>query len=203
MRYVLLAQILLLSLFAFGGNKAASCELATKNIVSRSSSGIAQVSNLGDIQITCYVLARPFPTKAGEFRNGLKAATTVYEISADNRKKLVASEANRSGEGGESGQEYVEFSVHIPLAPKERETEARRSVARMVTSLPQGEFSEEDRQRAVKNIQKFIYQHRVGRFYIECRVLDEKRVIGIGTVELEVLFKGRFSDFGPPGFSPA
>jgi len=36
---------------AFGGENPATCELASKTIVSRSSSGLAQLSNLGDIQI--------------------------------------------------------------------------------------------------------------------------------------------------------
>ena len=57
--------------------------------MSRSSSGLAQVSNLGDIQITCRVPARPFPTKPGESHNGLRAATTAYKISPDGSKELV------------------------------------------------------------------------------------------------------------------
>src|SRR6202049_5289504 len=67
-----MAQLLLLSSVAFGGEKPASCELASKSIVSRSSPGLVQVSNLGDIEITCRVPARPFPTKPGESRNGYR-----------------------------------------------------------------------------------------------------------------------------------
>jgi hypothetical protein len=37
-------------------------------------------------------------------------------------------------------------------------------------------------------------QHRVGRFQVECRVFDEGRLLGIGHVDLEILFKGRFFD---------
>src|ERR1022692_1133259 len=73
---MLMAQLLLLSSVAFGGDKPASCELASKGIVSRSSSGLAQVSNLGDIQIACRVPARPFPTKPGETHIGLRAASS-------------------------------------------------------------------------------------------------------------------------------
>ena len=43
--------------------------------MSRSSSGIAQVSNLGDIQITCSVPARPYSW--GETRPPLKIATVA------------------------------------------------------------------------------------------------------------------------------
>ena len=51
--------------------------------------------------------------------------------------------------------------------------------------------------------QQLVYQHRVGRFRVECRVMDQKQVLGIGTVQLEVVFKGRFSDLGLPGVPPA
>ncbi len=36
MKYLLMAQLLLLSSLAFGGDKPAACELESKNIVSRS-----------------------------------------------------------------------------------------------------------------------------------------------------------------------
>src|SRR5579863_2788941 len=60
LRYLLIAQLLIISSVAFAGDKAASCELKGKSVVSRSSSGLAQVSNLGDIQITCSAQARPY-----------------------------------------------------------------------------------------------------------------------------------------------
>ena len=70
------------------------------SVVSRSSSGLAQVSNLGDIQITCRVTARSFPTKPGESRKGLRAATTTHKVSPDGSKKLVVSEVHQPGGGG-------------------------------------------------------------------------------------------------------
>ena len=100
MRYMLMAQLLMLSAAAWGGDQSALCELAGKDIVSRSSSGLAQVSNIGDIGITCRVPARPFPINPGESRNGLSAAITVYEISSDGSKTLVPSDVHRSGGGG-------------------------------------------------------------------------------------------------------
>jgi hypothetical protein len=98
---MLLAQLLFFSCLAFGTDKTATCELASKSIPSRSSSGIAQVSNLEGIQITCRVPARPFPTKPGEIRNGLRAATSAYQISPDGSKKLVPSEVRQFGGGGD------------------------------------------------------------------------------------------------------
>jgi len=60
LRYLLVTPLVLLSSLAFAGDKPASCELVGKSVESRSSSGLAQVSNLGDIQITCSTPARPY-----------------------------------------------------------------------------------------------------------------------------------------------
>jgi hypothetical protein len=37
-------------------------------------------------------------------------------------------------------------------------------------------------------------QHRVGRFHVEFRILDEGRLDGVARVDLEVLLKGSFFD---------
>ena len=203
MRYLLTAQLLLLSSVALGGDKPATCELASKSIVSRSSSGLAQVSNLGDIQITCRVPARPFPTKPGLSRNGLRVATIAYKIRPDGSKELVPSEVHQTGgEGGGFGPdpkpEGVFFYVHIPLESAERDAEARRYLAKMEKLMAPRQITREEHQRALENLPKLIYQHRVGHFQLECRLLDGDRVMGVGVVELEVLFKGRFSDVGLP-----
>jgi hypothetical protein len=194
-----MAQLLLLSSVAFGGEKPASCELASKSIVSRPSSGLAQVSNLGDIEITCRVPARPFPTKRGESRSGLRAATTAYKISPDGSKKSVPSEVHESGGGfgPDPERKWVDFYVHIPLGSAERDAEVRRYLARIEKSMSPEQITEEAHQRALARTRELVYQHRVGHFQVECRVFDGDRVIGVGTVELEVLFKGRFSDVGP------
>jgi hypothetical protein len=173
--------------------------------VSRSSSGLAQISNLGDIDITCHApAARPFPTKPGESREGLKAATTVYSISPDGSKKLVPSEVHEHGGGGggfgpDPQPEWVDFYVHIPLDSAERDAEARRYLAKMEKLIT---MTEEERQRALERIREFVYQHRVGHFQVVCRILDGDRVMAVGIVELEVLFKGRFSDIGLPASPP-
>src|SRR5450755_710582 len=204
LRYVLITQLLLLSSLAFGGDKPASCELASKSIVNRSSSGLAQVSNLGDIEIICRVPARPFPPKPGESRNGLRAATAAYEISPNRSKKSVPSAVHESGGGfgPDPEGEWVDFYVHIPLGSAERDAEIRRYLAKIEKSIAPEQITEEAHQRALEWTRELFYQHRVGHFQVECRILDGDRVIGVGVVELEVLFKGRFSEVGLPASPP-
>lgn len=201
MKYLLLAQVLLLSQIAFGADKPALCELANQSVVGRSSAGIAQVSNMGAIQITCSVPARNFPIKAGETLNGLRAATTVYELPQNGGKKVVPSEVQVSGGGFKTDDEYVVFYLHIPLDSAAQTAEARRYYTKFENSV-QHEVSEEARQQAIKRIQSLVYENRVGRFHVACRVLNGKRIIGTGTVLLEVLFKAHFSDVGLPGAPP-
>ena len=199
LKYVLMIQLLLLSPAAFGADKTASCELASTSIVSHSSSGLAQVSNLGDIQIACSVPARALTSKS----NGLRAATIAYKISPDSSKELVPSEVHQYGSGGGGigpvrQPERVLFFAHIPLESAELDAEASRYLARMQElgkkEMPPVLFTEDDRRRALENLRELVYQHRVGHFLVQCRVLDGDQVIGVGVVELEVLFKGRFSD---------
>jgi hypothetical protein len=205
---MLLAQLLFFSCVAFGSDKTATCELASKSILSRSSSGIAQVSNLGGIQITCRVPARPFPTKPGEIRNGLRAATSAYQISPDGSKKLVPSEVRQFGGGGggfgpHPEPEWVDFYVHIPLEPAERDAEARKYLAKIEKSMAPAQITEEAHQRMLKAVHELVYQDQVGHFQVECRILDGDHVMGVGVVEFEVLFKGSFSEVGLPGAPPA
>ena len=208
MRYIILAQILLSASVTFASDLRPSCELAKESILSRSSSGLAQVSNLGSIRITCRVPARPFPAKPGESRNGLTAATTAYEILVSGSRKSVASEVYLvgGGFGPEPEPEWVDFYVHIPLDSEELDTEARRYLATLEESMtPEQEarFTEDARKKALENLRQVVYQHRVGHFQVECQVLDGSRAIGADVVELEVLFKGRFSDVGPRPSPPA
>jgi hypothetical protein len=210
LRHALIAQLLsplFLSLMALGAEKPATCELETKSIVSRSASGVAQVSNLGDIEVKCSVPTRPFPTKPGESRNALRATTTSYKISPDGSKELVVSEVHAEGGGFDPQQEWIIFFVHIPLESADLDTEARRYLAHIDNVLakaksPPPPRTEEAQQRALENFREVVYQHRVGHFLVECRVLDKDQVMGVGVVELEVLFKGRFSDVGLPAAPP-
>ena len=203
-----MAQLLLLSSVALGSDKPVLCELASNSIVSRSSSGLAQVSNLGDIQITCRVPARPFPTEPGESRNGLRAATTAYKISPDGSKRLVPSEVHQTGGGGggfgpDPEPEWVDFYVDIPLESAERDAEARRYLAKLEKSMPLEQITGDACQRALERAREVVNQHRAGHFQVECRILDDDRVMGVSVVELEVLFKGRFSDVGLLASPPA
>lgn len=201
LRYLLITQLLLLSSVAFAGDKPASCELVGKSVVSRSSSGIAQVSNLGDIEITCSAPARPYSW--GDTRSPIKIATAAYQVLPDGSKKIEPSETNQTGGSYGTEPELVYFHLHIPLEPAERDAEANRLLAKMEKSMPSEQVTEEAHQRALERLREFVYQHRIGHFEVECRILDGDRVIGVAVVELEVLFKGRFSDAGLPGFSPA
>lgn len=177
---------------AFAGDRPASCELAAKSVLSRSSSGLAQVSNLGDIQITCSVPARPYSW--GESRSPLKIATVAYQVLPDGSKKLVPSETKQPGGSYATEVESVFFHFHIPLEPAERDAEANRLLAKVEKSMPSEQVTEEAHQRAVERIREVIGQHRVGHFQVECRILNGDRVMGVAVVELEVLFRGRFSD---------
>lgn len=179
--------------------------------MSRSPSGLAQVSNLGGIRIKCYVPARAFPTKSsGQPRPGLKAATTAYEISADGSKKSVPSEVRVFAGGGDGfgpnpEPEWVEFDMLIPLDFKELDAEARRYLAKLQGSMTpeqEAQFAAYPQEKALENLRQFVYQNRVGHFQVECRVSDGSRVMGVDSMELEVLFKERFSDIGLSGSPP-
>jgi hypothetical protein len=206
---MMLAPILLLTSVAFANDQLASCEIEKSTIVSLSSVGLVQVSNLALIEVICSVRARPFSIKPGEFRNGLRAATTAYEIAQNGDPKEVPSEADASGGGEDFKQEreWVNFHVFLPLDPAEREIEARRYIANLKKKLASDPIADRLPWQQLESPQKLealsdlVSQHRVGHFRVECRVLDSTRVIGVGVIEFEVLFKGRFSDsYGPPGY---
>jgi hypothetical protein len=212
LRFMTLSPILLFASVAFATDTRPSCEMAKESIVSRSSSGLAQVSNLGGVHITCHVPARPFPTTpGGEPRYMLKVATNAYEISADGTKKLVPSEVHVGGGGGggfgpDPKPEWVDFDVLIPLDSTELDAEVHRYLAKLEESMTpeqKAQLAALPREKALENIRQFVYQNRLGHFQLDCRVLDGSSLMGTDNVEFEVLFKGRFSDVGLPGFSPA
>jgi hypothetical protein len=120
----------------------------------------------------------------------------THQVLSDGSKKLVPSEAEQTGGGSDTDSESIYFHVHIPLEPAERDAEATRYLAKLEKSMPSQETTEEVHQRALERVREFVYQHRIGHFQIECRILNGDRVMGVAVVELEVLFKGRFSDAG-------
>ena len=122
------------------------------------------------------------PTKPGTSRNGLRAVTTAYKVSADSNKKLVLSEVHQYGGGGggfgpNPEPEWVDFYVHIPLESAERDAEARRYLARLEKSMAPEEITEQAHQRALDRARESVYQHRVGHFQVECHILDGDRVV--------------------------
>jgi len=205
MRYIILAQILLSASPAFASDMRPSCELVKESILSQSSSGLAQVSNLGGMHIKCRIPARPFPFKLGESRNGLTATTTAYDISTNTNKTLVPSEVHVVGGGFGPDEEWVDFYVHIPLDSEELDAEARRYLAKMLASMTpeqKGQLTKDAQKRGLENLRQLVYQQRLGHFQVNCQVLDGSRVMGTDVIELEVLFKGRFSDIGLPASPP-
>jgi len=204
---MMLALILLLTPVAFANDQFASCEIEKSSIASRSSAGLVQVNNLALIGAICSVPARPFPTKPGEGLNGLRAATTTFEITENGDRKEVPSRAEASGGGrnDEQGREWVDFAIYLPLDPAEREIEARKYIANLKksagSSVSDARWQQMESPQALASISEMVSQHRTGHFQVECRVLEGSRVIGVGILEFEVLFKGRFSDLlGPLGY---
>jgi hypothetical protein len=120
MRYMMLAPILFLTSVAFANDQIASCEITKSTIVSLSPAGLRQVNNLRLIEVVCSVPGRPFPSKPGEVRNGLRAATTAHEITQNGDRKEVSSEADASGSGQDFKQEreWVNFYVSFLWTPQ-------------------------------------------------------------------------------------
>ena len=90
----------------------------------------------------------------------------------------------------------------MPLHSAERDAEVRRYLAKLEKSFAPEQITEEAHQRALERTRHLVYQHRVGHFQVECHISDGDRPIGVGVVELEVLFKGRFSEVGLPASPP-
>lgn len=135
-----LLAFLFVTVTAWAADAPATCVLQAQSITGRSASGGAQVSNVGDIEIECSVPARPFPSKPGQFRNGLVATATSNQISQDGAKDPTPVEVHVSGGGSDYVRDWTTFSVHIPLKPAERDAEARRYLNRL-----QAELSKESR----------------------------------------------------------
>ena len=198
---LLILQVLLGSCIAFAGDRTTSCTLlGPEGFLARTASGLAQVSNLGIIYIACTVPQRPLPSTPGSKRLGLlQVRTTAYEVSRDGREKLVGSEVNVTsgmrGVGVAADQEVVWFFLDLPLDPAEQQAEAERYWAKIQDRMPPEAHSQEGREEALKRLRQCISQYRVGQFRVECRVMDGKRVLGIGTVHFEVLFEGHFVDW--------
>jgi hypothetical protein len=56
--------------------------------------------------------------------------------------------------------------------------------------------------KALETFRDLVAQNRLGHFQVECKVMDGDCVLAVGVIELEVLFKGRFSDVAVPAAKP-
>lgn len=185
-------QLMLIAALAAGtgqlapaGGASCTVEPTDAGAVSRSSRGVAQVSNLDLIQLKASVPSRPLP--ASGVLEGLQAEVTVYQISSKGEKNIVPSAVKSSGGGGDERAEWASFWLDIPLDAAERTAAIRRYLA----DIGVGPGLQEG---AAQSFAGIFRQHRVGRFQIECRVLDQGHLLGSGRVEMEVLDKGRFFD---------
>lgn len=179
--------------------RGATCEVQPRAIVGRSSSGIPQVSNLALLDMVARVPNRP-PPAMGRAQFGLDVNVTVYDLGG--ARKVVPATVNRSGGGLQRGMEEAYFTVDIPIDAAERDAaigEYLSDLRRQVTAFP----NEAERAAALRLLDAaknpvyfaaLFRQHRTGLFEIECRVIDEGRVLGVARTTLEVLFKGRFFD---------
>jgi hypothetical protein len=99
------------------------------------------------------------------------------------------------GSGGDPEKERVDFYLHIPLELSKRDDEARKYLAKIEKLVSLQGITEAE---ALDRLRELVFQHRAGHFQVVCRILDGDRTLGIAVVEIEVLFKGSFSDVGLP-----
>lgn len=196
----LVSYTLLVTAFAVaeGAPKAGRTLCEAGPALGKSPSGVVQVSNLDMIDITCRIPARRTP-KSG-IQQGLGVDAKVYQLSTDGVRRPVPSTLNLVGGGRDLNIERVNFDLEIPLDTSDRDAAIRAhwsGVARSAASSP--DQKEREKAQAVEKIMPqafapYFRQHRVGRFQVDCRVLDEGKVVGIGRADLEVVFKGNFFD---------
>ena len=197
-RYLLAAQLLvplLIPINAFAATDGDVCLLEPSSIVSRSPSGINQVSNVGDIRVHCSVPARPVSLKPGEGLMPFSAKTAnAFLLLPNGSVKEVSADVIGIGSGhDQTTRAWAEFYLHLPLDPAQREAEARRALARLESELAeekshsQKTLTDEERQRGVSKFAERVFQHRVGRFRVKCNLTQGDRSLGMGEVDFEVL----------------
>ena len=208
MRYLLASLVFACSSVmpqtVFAAESGIACVLDPKSVVSRSAAGISQVSNLGDIQVRCSVPARPVSLKPGEGLYALRAnSARAFLLLPGGNKTEVPMEVIGFGGGSNAGTAYVDFYLHPPLDSPERATEMQRALARLnretakdSSRLPE-KTTEEEQHRKAAAAEAFVFQHRAGRFRVECCLAQGDRPVGTGEIDFEVLYKGRFSDVWP------
>jgi len=131
---------------------------------------------------------------------GLRVDTKVYQFSMNGAKQPVPFIFNLSGGGGNANFERVNFDLEVPIDARERDAAIRAYWAEVARSaVSSTDQREREKAQLVQKImpQAFVpyfRQHRLGRFQVDCRVLDEGKVIAAGRADLEVVFKGNFFD---------
>jgi hypothetical protein len=177
-----------------------SCFVQAPSVLSRSSSGVAQVSNLQLIYLECRRSPPRALPQSGQ-QLPLTVEAVVYHVSDDGAKVRVPSQVMASGSGADLQAESISFYLDIPLGDAEREAASRSflaELARLAKSSP----NESERAQMARLLQfadartmaQTIRQHRAGRFHVEFRVLDETRLVGVPSLDLEVVDKGAFFD---------
>jgi hypothetical protein len=126
--------ILLLSSVVFASDQQAPCVISDKSVLSRSRSGVPQVSNVREVEITCHAPLRPWPSnlKPGSTRLPLRVKALAYQIGKDGARTVVPSSSNQTG-GGFCGpartdcahEEWLWWSLRIPIDPAEAIAELR------------------------------------------------------------------------------
>ncbi len=197
MKYLVYALILLLPCAAHAGEGSAECVIAEESVLSHTSAGLPQVSNVALIAVVCTIPERPFPTLPGTGRSGLRAASHTYWILPDGSERLVPSTASANGGSWGEGKESVLFDLHVPLDPKDQDAEVIRYWQKNKDRMPSSLQAALTKKAIRESLKQLIYQHRLGRFRVQCHVTDGTQILGVGSVEFEIVFRGRFSDIGP------
>ena len=177
---------------------SARCEVQRSSILNRTASGLPQVSNLALIDIEARVPRRPVMHNPDY---GVSVEVTVYEVNPGGTRTVVRSTVQDHGGGGDPRTEWASFYIGIPLDDSERDIAIRdflQDFSRVVAASPSAtERAAGQRllplaQANPEVLAGMFRQHRVGRFQLECRVLDQGRLLGVARTDLEVIFKGRF-----------
>src|SRR5262249_40657781 len=152
-------------------NAPASCAIDPQSIVSRSSTGVAQVSNLALIYARA-VVSPPRPVPAGGALLGLRVEATVRQIVPNGGRTIVTSTVNMTGGGGDLRSEYVTFTLDIPIDAAERDAAIRDYVESLERAAASSTNERERLQAAMLQrmgssaFASMFRQHRVGRFQI-------------------------------------
>lgn len=209
-KYIVVAILLSCSL-AFADDRQASCVIAEKSIIGRSASGVLQVSNVREIEITCHAPARPALSGAKTVSEStpLRLKTVAYQIGGDGAKTIVPSFSKVTGGGfcfpppqnGGECQESLLGYLKIPIDPAEAIAEYREIVKKIEATTS---FTPEEHQRSedrIRNLEshpdelaEIVSEDRPGDFLVECRLMDRDGVWAVGQIELEIVFKGHAFD---------